>query len=96
MLNTLNSPKDWTLCCIRTFFYLRSSTGAAVARNNFDVPRVNNIKGHFHWIAAAYPHCVCFLQVGGITRHNCLASKLGTVLLEIHWIRYWNRLCKKL
>ena len=25
MLSTLNSPKDWIPCCIRTFLYLRSS-----------------------------------------------------------------------
>ena len=34
-------------------------TGAAVARNNFDGPRVNSIKGHFSRIAVAYPHFVC-------------------------------------
>ncbi|KAI0237723.1 hypothetical protein LSAT2_011700 [Lamellibrachia satsuma] len=38
----------------------RACVCAAVARNNYDGPRVNNItKGHFNRIAVAYPHFVC-------------------------------------
>ena len=58
MLSMLSSPKDWIACCITTNLYCLL-TGAAVARNNFGGPRVNNIKGHFNRIAVAYPHFVC-------------------------------------
>lgn len=37
--------------------------GSAVTKNSFGGPRVNIIKGHFNWIAVAYPHFVCLYRM---------------------------------
>ena len=74
------------LCKHKHAFTLDLFTGAAAARNNFGGPRVKNIKGYFNRFALAYPHFVCLVQVGVISRHNRLGSRPFMVVLQIHWI----------
>ena len=90
VLSSLNSPKDWIPCCIRTFLYLRSSYRCCGSLEQF-------------WWTESEQHqrslqldrcCLSPLCVFVITRHNCLASKPVMVLLQIHWIHDWNRHCK--
>ena len=67
LLSTLNNPKDWIQCCLNINIPLLEVflqvLQQPAARNNFDEPRVNNIKGHFNWIALAYPHFVCWYRL---------------------------------
>ena len=94
MLSTLNSPKDWIPCCIRTFLYLRSSFRCCGSQEQFWWNESEQHQGSLQLDRCCLSPLCVFVQVGVTTRHNHLASKKVMVLLQTNWFHDWNRHCK--